>query len=168
MSLSMILACLGEIASAFSGEDFTEEVADSFLDYAAECVGELHGKMCELSRCESPIEQQFFIEWMRQHNGEPWYIRPQKRYHLGDKVYRADFSVITKSSHEVVIECDGHDFHEKTKEQAKMDKARDRAFQSANIPIFHFTGSEIYRDVFHCVKEVTDFLSENHGEPSSG
>lgn len=57
--------------------------------------------------------------------------------------YRIDWVVnITrlKSPH-VFIECDGHDFHERTKEQAAHDKKRDRAIQASNIPIMRFTGS---------------------------
>lgn len=45
-----------------------------------------------------------------------------------------------------IIECDGHDFHERTKEQAAHDKARDRFLQSEGYLVLRFTGSEIYRD----------------------
>lgn len=54
----------------------------------------------------------------------------------------------------IVIECDGHDFHEKTKEQAAHDKARDRDLQSRGYRVFRFTGSEIHRDPVACVYEA--------------
>lgn len=60
----------------------------------------------------------------------------------------------------VAIECDGHNFHEKTKEQAQRDKARDRYFASKNIVVLRFTGSEIYKDVDKCVEEIEGILFE--------
>jgi very-short-patch-repair endonuclease len=44
-----------------------------------------------------------------------------------------------------VVECDGHDFHERTKEQAERDRSRDRAVQAQGWRMFRFTGSELYR-----------------------
>jgi hypothetical protein len=54
----------------------------------------------------------------------------------------------------MVVECDGHDFHEKTKEQARRDKERDRNLQSLGYPVYRYTGSEIYADVFKGGSEV--------------
>jgi very-short-patch-repair endonuclease len=71
-------------------------------------------------------------------------IRPQVE--IGK--YRADFVLSFPDASgrhtDIVVECDGHDFHEKTKEQASRDKARDRFFAGLGIPVFRFTGSEIY------------------------
>jgi very-short-patch-repair endonuclease len=53
-----------------------------------------------------------------------------------------------------VIECDGHDFHERTKEQAKRDKERDRYFQSLGLLVLRYTGSEIYRDPLRCALDA--------------
>jgi very-short-patch-repair endonuclease len=44
-----------------------------------------------------------------------------------------------------VIECDGHDFHERTKEQAQHDNKRDREMQSRGLIVLRYTGSEIFR-----------------------
>ncbi len=52
------------------------------------------------------------------------------------------------------IECDGHDFHEKTKEQARRDKSRDRHLLKSGVHVVHFTGSEIWHDAGGCVSEV--------------
>jgi len=60
--------------------------------------------------------------------------------------------------HKLIVECDGHDFHERTKEQAKKDKKRDRFLQSFGIQVFHYTGSEIWSDVFSCAKEILDYF----------
>lgn len=56
----------------------------------------------------------------------------------------------------VVIECDGHEFHEKSKEQAARDKRRDREILTAGFPVMRFTGSEIYRDPVGCAEQVKD------------
>lgn len=59
----------------------------------------------------------------------------------------------------MAVECDGHDFHEKTKSQAARDKARDRALTAGGWHVFHFTGSEIYADAEKCAIELTTFAS---------
>lgn len=48
------------------------------------------------------------------------------------------------------VECDGHDFHEKTKQQASKDKARDRAFQKSGALILRYSGSDIWGDPIGC------------------
>jgi very-short-patch-repair endonuclease len=78
--------------------------------------------------------------------------------------YRVDFLVTAKFTDEqpprdvLVIECDGHDFHEKTKEQAARDKRRDRFLTSRGLRVLHFTGSEIHKDAYNCAQEVMDCL----------
>ncbi|MCX6922700.1 MAG: DUF559 domain-containing protein [Verrucomicrobia bacterium] len=59
----------------------------------------------------------------------------------------------------MIVECDGHDFHEKTKEQARCDKERDRNLQSLGYPVYRYTGSEIYADVFQGAAEVVRVLT---------
>jgi hypothetical protein len=64
------------------------------------------------------------------------------------------------------IECDGHDFHERTKVQAARDKKRDRELQ-VHGPILRFTGSEIWADPFHCASQIDDFVNERHVPPEA-
>lgn len=54
----------------------------------------------------------------------------------------------------VVVECDGHDYHERTKEQASKDKKRDRALQSAGYVVFRYTGSNIWNDSLSIAAEI--------------
>ncbi len=61
---------------------------------------------------------------------------------------------------ELIVECDGHDFHERTKEQAAKDRARDREVQKAGFEIFRFTGSEIWKDPIGCAKQITDWVEK--------
>jgi very-short-patch-repair endonuclease len=78
--------------------------------------------------------------------------------------YRVDFLITVKFSdqHEpravLVVECDGHDFHEKTKEQAAKDKRRDRVMTSKGLRVMRFTGSEIYKSPHDCALEVMECL----------
>lgn len=76
--------------------------------------------------------------------------------------YRADFLVILNARGRgvnplVVIECDGHDYHERTKEQAARDRKRDRDIQRLGIPVLRFTGSEIVRDIDECIAQIDLF-----------
>lgn len=73
--------------------------------------------------------------------------------------YQVDFLIsATFSDTQVIIECDGHDFHEKTKEQAKHDKERDRWLTSQGYKILRYTGSEIYNDFDKIEKELSVLL----------
>lgn len=67
--------------------------------------------------------------------------------------YRVDFAVIGYGV-KIVVEVDGHDFHERTKEQAQRDKKRDRDLQAEGWSVLRFTGSEIYADADRCAREI--------------
>lgn len=91
------------------------------------------------------------------HPRRPLHIFPQ--HHIAE--FRADFllawarKVGDPNSVEFLgIECDGHEFHEKTKEQAQRDKSRDRKILSCGVPVMRFTGSEIYRAPLICGDEA--------------
>lgn len=62
----------------------------------------------------------------------------------------------------IYIECDGHDFHEKTKKQAAHDKKRDRLFVSKGLTFLRFTGSEIHASAVTCATEALGVLAERH------
>lgn len=59
-----------------------------------------------------------------------------------------------------VIECDGHDYHERTKEQARHDKERDRYFQSLGLLVLRYTGSEIYKDALKCAVSALEIIEQ--------
>jgi len=64
----------------------------------------------------------------------------------------------------LVIECDGHDFHERTKIQAEKDRSRDRELLSIGMPVMRFTGSEIWRDATKCALAVDEYFGKiEHG-----
>jgi very-short-patch-repair endonuclease len=85
--------------------------------------------------------------------------------------YRVDFMVTVKNFDKVervAIECDGHNFHEKTKEQAAHDKKRDRYLVADGITVLRFTGSEIYADPWACCKEVMKVVGACRERVGSG
>lgn len=116
--------------------------------------------------CESPIEVIFATAFFLSARGHgdvslsppSWDGSPLFSMQVQAPVlnYRADFLICENSagSKQIVVECDGHDFHERTKEQAERDRRRDREMQSAGFTVFRFTGREIYRDAFKCADEV--------------
>jgi hypothetical protein len=75
-------------------------------------------------------------------------------YQIPIEEYVADFVLVYRHGLSgvggTVIECDGHDFHERTKEQAAHDKRRDRHMQGLGLKVLRFTGSEVWADPFGC------------------
>lgn len=66
--------------------------------------------------------------------------------------------VVIKKLPKIVIECDGHDFHERTKEQAAKDRSRDRELSLQGYRVLRFTGSELYRDADKCACQVEEMF----------
>ena len=54
----------------------------------------------------------------------------------------------------IVVEVDGHEFHEKTKQQASYDKKRDREFNLDGYRVIRFTGSDVFNDPMLCAEHV--------------
>jgi len=99
------------------------------------------------TKAMTPIERRMYVAMLMVGIRD---IRPQ--FPIGR--YRADFAVLHKPDRRIVVECDGHDFHEKTKKQAAHDKKRDRFLQGEGWPVLRFTGQEIVTDVEACATEV--------------
>lgn len=57
----------------------------------------------------------------------------------------------------LIVECDGHDFHERTKDQAARDRSRDRSATLSGIELLRFTGSELWRDPWGCAGEIIEW-----------
>jgi hypothetical protein len=83
---------------------------------------------------------------------------------IGGRTYRSDFGCLpvvdgAPGSRRVAVEIDGHDFHDRTKEQASADRRRDRAFLSAGITVIRFTGSDVYRDPAPVLSEIVALVT---------
>lgn len=126
-----------------------------------------------LRMCESPLEAAFLAWWMAlslhpEVNGK-FLIASQRTVDIRGSKYRLDFVVRpdadgftfqeiagTEFEPKVCVELDGHDFHEKTKEQVEYRNLRDRDLQFDNWRVFHVSGSEFNRDPEACVSRVME------------
>lgn len=59
-----------------------------------------------------------------------------------------------------VIEIDGHQWHEKTKEQALNDRKKDRAYLKNNIIPIRFTGAEVFHEPEACIRETLEVIGD--------
>jgi very-short-patch-repair endonuclease len=109
----------------------------------------------------SPIEQIFLMEWrlLEVDSKHRVKIRPQHELTLDGRSYRIDFIVDVPDGRQIAIELDGHDFHERTKEQATQDRSRERTIVRHGYIIHRFTGSEVYRNSRKCVEEVIELIT---------
>lgn len=97
------------------------------------------------------------------------YIKPQVQL----ENWRVDFVVYAYDHNgrilkqpgwrSLIVECDGHDFHERTKEQAKRDRSRDRRSVRDGQDVMRFTGSEIWNDSWECAGEILDWATRSFG-----
>ena len=86
-------------------------------------------------------------------------VIPQKR--IGR--YSVDFAIIFRffgKTLGLVVECDGHNFHEKMKAQVARDKTRERAIVAARYRVLRFSGSEIFADARGCAAEALDMIQD--------
>jgi len=102
---------------------------------------------------ESPVESLFMVAVYPYAFSERISILPQQEF----GPYRADF-VLERGDRRLVVEIDGHDYHERTKEQSSRDKKRDRWFMSQGIRVVRFTGSDVWRDAQACAREAVGIL----------
>jgi len=128
--------------------------------------------------CESPIEQLLLVRligWCEYSPGEfrsfdsnaDVKLSTQKEVEYRGNKYRIDIAIevnFMSKTHLFAIECDGHEFHEKTKEQAFRDKKKQRDLTALGFHVIRFTGSEIWknpskaaREVIHLVEEITGY-----------
>lgn len=63
----------------------------------------------------------------------------------------------------LIVECDGHDFHERDKKQAKRDRSRDRWAADNGYDVYRFTGSEIHNNPMKCADQVFEWGARSFG-----
>ena len=151
----------------FVEEDYNQ-YPDSVKRYISnKALSYMNNLMSEVDTCESPIEYLLGIAMnvlfpkSIHYLVDDYFINPQENIECGTKRYRVDFLIVIRRDgqiHSFVVECDGHDFHEKTKEQAKKDKKRDRDLLLKGYPVIRFTGSEIFENPDNCAREVVNLI----------
>lgn len=163
-----------------------ESKADQIIRKAAEteAMRFIEGFDLVKERCESPIEEMLLAAMYAQHTlglvdmhfvgsdsvpekapfDEAIFILQQVKvgpYRVDILIHDASCPFEIAHPRYMIVECDGHDFHERTKEQARRDKKRDRFFQSKGYKVLRFTGSEIWADPEACADEVLEQLQSN-------
>ena len=135
-------------------------------DLVFQCFAEL-GE--HLGICESPIEKCLCVSLHYCLHDLVGLVQivPQMGIDVGSRRYRVDFCIKEASEasrliqpFRIVVECDGHDFHEKTKDQAAADKQRDRHLAALGCTVLRFTGSEIWADSHKCASEVRAIVKQ--------
>ena len=119
-----------------------------------------------LEKCESPIERIFMAALWALHvptGIEGWQPQVEVGPYRVDFVYTYNIEGIGVPV-KVAVELDGHEFHEKTKAQAKRDKAKDRYLQKQGYYVFRYTGSDVFADPERCIQEIHDFASDKYSE----
>lgn len=112
----------------------------------------------------SPIEQIFLLEWKSAGLDKKLkvHLSPHEPVSTDDASYEVDFLIVPEDpaleNVKIAIELDGHEFHEKTKDQVRNDKIRERAIIQQGVTVLRFSGSEIVRNGRGCVEEVERFL----------
>lgn len=109
--------------------------------------------------CNSPIEAIFYFALCvtNVYKGFPFEIERQVDIETEKGNYRVDFIVRSKEI-KVVIECDGHEFHEKTKEQVAYGNDRDLNLKIEGYEVIHFSGSQIYNEPIVCCTKVMKYF----------
>lgn len=169
-----------------------ENLIASAQAHAREAIIDTHEQVCD-EYGESPIEQLFLTAMLYRGFGgmHELLICPLKndeglpevesqrrrflfmRHQMPIERWRADFvfyawdnqpRILKKPGwRELVVECDGHNFHERTKQQAARDRARDRAMVLNDKTVFRFTGSELWKDSWGCAGQVFDWAVRSYG-----
>lgn len=121
----------------------------------------------------SPLEMAFLVWWhLLAPIGDPDFtLIEQHEIVTNGRAYRLDFSVepclVPLNNGPILrlaIELDGHEFHERTREQVTSRNQRDRDLAAAGWRVLHFSGSEFHRDPARCINEVARIAYERYYE----
>jgi very-short-patch-repair endonuclease len=107
--------------------------------------------------CESPLEAAFVAWWMVEHVEFGLHLHRQVPVVACGHSYRLDFTVGAGEPEApmiVAVEMDGHEFHERTKDQVTLRNRRDRDLQADGWSVFHVSGSEFNASPRRVVRDV--------------
>lgn len=158
--------------------------AKQIIEYLSKAAGEQFwqqhcfnwGFSWHYPHAESPAEVVFEMWWrcLVWLAGYELKLVPQVEVFVGDRRYRLDFTVELSNPWfiaevnarrmrwaPIVIEIDGHTFHEKTKDQVTNRNQRDRDLQALGATIFHFSYDELTSEPLRCAGDV---LSLGHDQ----
>lgn len=135
----------------------------------------------DYSECNSPIEVlfNFAFDLVKFSEGYIGFdLIPQAEIHANEKMYRVDFAFfandidgmvdVKNHGYMLAIECDGHEFHEKTKEQVAKDNEREYDLKMQGFDVLRFSGSQLYNKPFRCAAQTLDYIVKKIGESQDG
>lgn len=146
-----------------------EDVKEDFLYWQTRGMN----SVVSLAERFTPIESIAYVVifQLSQHFGfHNMYVHPQKK--IGK--YIVDFEVVYQPIEDqeprkkIIVECDGHEFHEKTKEQVTRDKERDRFLTKQGYIILRYSGSELVRDRLKLYGDIEELLLPDHQKENYG
>lgn len=128
--------------------------------------------------CNSPIEVIFNLAFDLVCFSQDWlYLSLDPQYEIqsrdGLKKYYIDFAFIAEdteilslknSDYKLAIECDGHDFHEKTKGQVVKDNEREFELKMQGFDVLRFSGSQIYNSPLKCAVQTAQYIRKKIGD----
>lgn len=124
---------------------------------------------------KSPIEQIFitaFEMYCYIEGKEEIVLFPQKELIYKDKKYYIDFvfeaddylsylvlqEKIKNKKFKLAIECDGYEFHQKTKEQVQRDNEREYNLKMSGYEVLRFSGTQIYNNPLKCAEDTYNYI----------
>lgn len=82
--------------------------------------------------------------------------------------YRLDFAVIASlpcmERIKIDVECDGHEWHERTKHQVMRDNLRTQHLKGLGWLVERFSGAQIYADADQCARRVYCAIDDEAGK----
>ena len=119
--------------------------------------------------CDSPIEK-ILATALTIETKEKLYFEPQYEIQTKNKKYIVDFLIFgdeyintfLKKDFKLIIECDGYDFHQKTKKQVNYDNQREYDLKMEKYDILRFSGSKIYNEPIKCANEILNYIREKN------
>ena len=139
--------------------------ADELLEKIVMC-----NPIIGIEECKSPIEKIFYLAFgivcLFRTEELPELancIYPYCQYEIESDKHRyfSDFAICVETEDDILglllVECDGHEFHQKTKQQVEKDNIRQYELKMAGYDILRFSGSQIYNEPFKCANDVFDY-----------
>ena len=166
-----------------------ERAQEIWFQYCERCVsnGNIYAltfsvvKGFDYSFCNSPIEIIFNLAYdliIHFGDAEGYYLEPQyevvsrdeSKHFYVDFAFIADdvddLTTIKNPDFKLAIECDGHEFHEKSKKQVEYDNEREYELKMLGFDVLRFSGSQIYNKPFRCAAQTLEYIHKKVGEKS--
>ena len=147
-------------------ERFNQDMYSSFVDRLQSPIEDIFYTACAL-QCFADYEDfepDTVFDPVAQKETIGYGVSVLPQHKIGN--YRVDFLLIRNTgrhSESVVVELDGHAFHDKDKRQRAYEKARDRFLVKNGYRVLHFTGSEVVADPYGVAYEALDLIGAMQG-----